>query len=186
MANDLIRQLAARLHDMRKARGMTLDQLAEVSGVSRAALSRLENAEISPSLDVLAALAQAYGMSLSRLAALVDAGFAAAIRRDEQPVQRGENGAPVRRIVSPGAAGLAGEVVEMRFPGGAVWSEPAPAVPGQERHIVVIKGTLTLEAPEGTVLLDTGDSYRLRLHGALKITTARGKRAKILMFCVAP
>lgn len=85
MKSDLTVRLAARLSALRAARGWTLDQLAGASGVSRAALSRLENAEVSPSADVLHRLARAHEMTLSRLMSLVEDGFAALVPRDEQP-----------------------------------------------------------------------------------------------------
>ena len=45
---DLDQRLAGRLKALRLARGWSLDELAGRAGVSRATLSRLENAEVSP------------------------------------------------------------------------------------------------------------------------------------------
>lgn len=185
MAQDVTQRLAARLSELRRARGLTLDQLATVSGVSRAALSRLENAEVSPSLDVLTRLAAAHDMSLSRLAALAEDGFAAHIPRDEQAVQKGEGRSVVRRIVSPGTAALSAEVVELRFPAGKDWTEQEGAVPGQERHIVVLQGEVIVSAAAGPHTLETGDCLRLRMDDVLHIGTREGQGAKILIVCVA-
>ena len=84
MKTALNQRLADCLSGLRARRGWTLDQLSQASGVSRAALSRLENAEVSPSADVLDRLAAAHGMSLSRLLALTEDGYPAHVRRDDQ------------------------------------------------------------------------------------------------------
>ena len=49
---DLDRRIAQRLKALRLARGWSLDELAGMAGVSRATLSRLENAEVSPTASV--------------------------------------------------------------------------------------------------------------------------------------
>jgi transcriptional regulator with XRE-family HTH domain len=43
----MARRVAANLRDMRKARNLSLDQLAIASGVSRAALSQIETQDVS-------------------------------------------------------------------------------------------------------------------------------------------
>ena len=53
MSDTLTSRLSRRLAQLRAERGLTLDQLASASGVSRAALSRLEKAEVSPTAEVL-------------------------------------------------------------------------------------------------------------------------------------
>src|SRR6185295_11197827 len=52
-AADLARRVADNLRDRRKDRGLSLDQLAVASGVSRAALSQIETCKSNPSLSVL-------------------------------------------------------------------------------------------------------------------------------------
>ena len=64
MPNPLTERLAAYLRDLRRARGLSLDGLAALSGVSRATLSRIETAEVSPTADTLDRLASAHGMTL--------------------------------------------------------------------------------------------------------------------------
>ena len=50
---------------LRVERGLTLDQLADLSGVSRAMISRIERSEASPTAALLARLCSALGVSLS-------------------------------------------------------------------------------------------------------------------------
>ena len=59
--------LAERIRTLRTREGWTLQELADRSSVSRATLSRIENAEVSPNTQVLAKLCSAFGLTLTRL-----------------------------------------------------------------------------------------------------------------------
>lgn len=79
-------QLAARLRDVRTDRGWTLNDLSAKSLVSKATLSRIENGEVSPNAEVLGKLCAAFGMSLTRLLAPIEAVFQPLVTRDEQSI----------------------------------------------------------------------------------------------------
>src|SRR5690349_2094607 len=64
---DQARRLAVNLRDRRKARGLSLDELAVASGVSRAALSQIETCKTNPSLSVLWKIAVGLGIPFSEL-----------------------------------------------------------------------------------------------------------------------
>ncbi|NQX13862.1 helix-turn-helix transcriptional regulator [Microbacteriaceae bacterium VKM Ac-2855] len=64
---DKDRQIAMAMRAARIARGLTLTQVSEHSGVSVAHLSRIENAERMPTVRVLLQLARSYDTSLSDL-----------------------------------------------------------------------------------------------------------------------
>lgn len=180
MKSDLTVRLADRLSRLRADKGWTLDQLAGASGVSRAALSRLENAEVSPSADVLDRLAGAHKMSLSRLLAMTEQTFPAHITRDEQAIWRDEDSGYARRVVSPGAAALAGEIEECRLPPGTEVTQDGKDLQGQEVHLVVVTGFMQAEQGGALYELGPGDSLRFRQAGALRLTTAKGQGSKFL------
>src|SRR6218665_3492848 len=77
-------QIAARLRALRAERNWSLDELAKRSDVSRATLSRLENAEVSPTASVLGRFCDAYGMAMSRLMRMVEEEFEPLIHREAQ------------------------------------------------------------------------------------------------------
>jgi transcriptional regulator with XRE-family HTH domain len=52
---------------LRTAHGLTLGEVSERAGISRAMLSRLETGDVMPSLETLAALTAALGVGLSQL-----------------------------------------------------------------------------------------------------------------------
>jgi transcriptional regulator with XRE-family HTH domain len=56
-----------RLRAVRKQRGVTLEQLADLTGMSVSTLSRIESGRRRPTLEVLLPLAQAYRMPLDEL-----------------------------------------------------------------------------------------------------------------------
>src|SRR5688572_9349151 len=66
-AADMARRVADNLRERRKDRGMSLDQLAVASGVSRAALSQIETGKGNPSLSVLWKIAVGLQIPFSEL-----------------------------------------------------------------------------------------------------------------------
>jgi transcriptional regulator with XRE-family HTH domain len=62
-----VRALGDRLRAAREARGLTLEQVSEVTGVSRPHLSRLESGERQPSVGILVGLAAALGTRVGAL-----------------------------------------------------------------------------------------------------------------------
>lgn len=59
--------LGARLKLLRRRKGLTVEQLAQAVGVDKAHVSRIENNLKSPSVGMLAQLAQALGTSIGHL-----------------------------------------------------------------------------------------------------------------------
>jgi transcriptional regulator with XRE-family HTH domain len=68
-------QVGRNVRRLRQERGVTLSELAASAGISLAMLSRLEKGDVSPSLETLAALAEALGTG------------AASLLKDEVPQQ---------------------------------------------------------------------------------------------------
>jgi transcriptional regulator with XRE-family HTH domain len=64
---DLLHKLGARLKEIRKARGLTQEELAEKVDLSPQYLSRLEGGHQSPSIETVATLAEALDLELFEL-----------------------------------------------------------------------------------------------------------------------
>ena len=62
-------QVGSRLRQIRGHREITLIELAERTGISKSTLSRLENGQRRPTLELLLLLAQAYRVPLDDLVA---------------------------------------------------------------------------------------------------------------------
>jgi transcriptional regulator with XRE-family HTH domain len=158
-------RLAARLAALRAERGWSLDQLAQRAGIARTTLSRLERGETSPTAALLGRLCTAYGRTMSRLLAEVEAEPARLLRPEDQPVWTDPETGFVRRSVSPPAAGFDAELVEAQLPEGADIAYAAPGVAGLEQHIWVLGGVLELTVEGSTHVLRPGDCLRFRLFG---------------------
>jgi len=59
--------LGARVRDLRKAQGWTLEQAARQAGLARSTLSKIENGQMSPTYEALKKLAVGLGISVPQL-----------------------------------------------------------------------------------------------------------------------
>ncbi len=179
---DLDRGIAARLKLLRAEQGWSLDELARRSGVSRASLSRLENAEVSATASVLGRLCAAYGLPVSRLLQQVEADFAPLVRAEAQTVWTDPETGFRRRAISPPARALAGEVVGGELGPGRRIAYAAPPRPGQEHHLLLLAGRLEVTLEGRTQMLRPGDCLRYRLFGASAFATPADSAARYLLF----
>ncbi|GID95782.1 helix-turn-helix domain-containing protein [Amorphoplanes digitatis] len=188
MRDTLDSRLAARVAELRVARGWSLDDLAGRTGVSRSTLSRLERAEISPTASLLGRLCAAYGWTMSRLLAEVEAGAEppALVRAADQRVWRDEASGFTRRSVSPPHAGLRGELIEGVLEPGADIAYDAPPVAGMEQHVWVLDGRLEFTDDGTPHTLDAGDCLRLRLLGSTRLRNPGTGPVRYAIFVALP
>ncbi len=64
--------MSLRIKELRKERSWTIDQLAEVSGLSRGYLSQLETGKRQPSAETLENLAHCFGVKVTDLYEISD------------------------------------------------------------------------------------------------------------------
>jgi transcriptional regulator with XRE-family HTH domain len=178
----LDRRIADRLRELRAGRGWSLDELARRSGVSRATLSRLENAEVSATASVLGRLCAAHGLPMSRLMHLVEDDFQPLVRRALQAVWTDPETGFRRRAVSPPSRTLAGEVLEGRLAAGVEIAYDRSPRPGLEHHLVMLEGRLVVALGEVAHHLGPGDCLRYRLHGASRFATPADSGCRYLLF----
>ncbi|MGL5446667.1 MAG: helix-turn-helix domain-containing protein [Rhabdaerophilum sp.] len=182
--NDLDQQIAQGLKRLRQARGWSLEELARKSGVSRASLSRLENAEVSATATVLGKLASAFGLTASRLLHQVEEEGPPLVRWADQPVWADPASGFIRRVVSPPAQSLAGEVIQGEIPAATRISYDAPPRPGLEHHLVLLEGALSLVVADVRHELRAGDCLRFVLYGPNLFETPPMMGARYLLFMV--
>lgn len=68
----LLPEIGSRLRGLRQAAGLTLNQVAALTGIGASTLSRLEGGQRRPSLDLLVPLAAVYRTPVEELVAVVD------------------------------------------------------------------------------------------------------------------
>jgi len=59
--------LGARVRELRKARDWTLEQAAREAGLARSTLSKIENAQMSPTFELMKKLAEGLGIGMPQL-----------------------------------------------------------------------------------------------------------------------
>ena len=99
IVDDLSARLAHRLRLERDSRGWSLADLAERSGVSKATISKIERAEVSPTAVVLVRLASAFDLTLAGLMLRAESQQGRLSRYAEQPVWRDPETGYLRRQV---------------------------------------------------------------------------------------
>jgi transcriptional regulator with XRE-family HTH domain len=92
-------RIARRLRLERDSRGWSLANLAETSGVSKATISKIERAEVSPTAAILVRLASAFDLTLAGLMLRAEGQGERLTRADEQSVWRDPETGYVRKLV---------------------------------------------------------------------------------------
>ncbi|MGH6854054.1 MAG: helix-turn-helix domain-containing protein [Aestuariivirga sp.] len=177
-------RIAQRLKALRAERNWPLDELARRSNVSRATLSRLENAEVSPTASVLGKLCAAYGLTMSRLIRMVEDDFAPLVRRNTQSVWTDPEIGFRRRSVSPPAHTLAAEALECELDPGTRIAYDNPPRPGLEHHLLLIEGQLEISIDGQVYDLRPGDCLRYQLFGPGAFATPEQCGARYFLFIV--
>ena len=177
-------RLAERLRSLRAKHDWSLDERAQRCGVSRATLSRLENAEVSPTASVLGRLCAAYSVPMSRLLAMVEKDFEPLVPAGEQPCWEDPETGFRRRKISPPAETLNAEVLECDLPPGTRLAYPDTPRPGLEHHLYMLSGHLTLSVDGQQHRLSKGDCMRYQLHGPSVFETSKSQSAKYILVMV--
>jgi transcriptional regulator with XRE-family HTH domain len=155
-AADLGRRVADNLKERRRVLGLSLDELAQASGVSRAALSQIETCKTNPSLSVLWKVAVGLGIPFAELLGN-DRDNVSLLRRGEAQVLRSPDGKFESRPLARSGAGQGVEAYELRLAAhGSYASEPHG--PGTRELVTVISGSLRMTVGPESYLLALGDS----------------------------
>ena len=182
--NAIDRRIAQRLRGLRAERNWSLDDLAKLSNVSRATLSRLENAAVSPTASVLGKLCVAYGLPMSRLMHMVEEDFAPLVPRDAQSVWVDPSVGFRRRSVSPPAQALSGEALECELDAGVRITYDASPRAGLEHHLILLEGQLQITVDGRSHDLQPGDCLRYQLFGPSAFVTPSHSTARYILFIV--
>ena len=179
-------RIAKRLTQLRADSGWSLETLAERTGISRASLSRLERSELSPTAAMLGKLCTAYGWTLSRLMAEAETSPTNLVPADKQAEWKDPESGYRRRMVSPPAPGLRGELVEVRIPAGAVVTFETSPLHGLEHHLWMLEGALRLDVEGAQFQLRPGDCLRYVLTGPTRFESVGRREARYLVAMVHP
>jgi transcriptional regulator with XRE-family HTH domain len=163
--SDINGHLAARLRALRLEKGLTLDGLAERTGVSRSMISLIERSESSPTAVILDRLAAGLGVTLASLFAAQESPRASPVaRRADQRTWRDPESGYVRRNLSAPGFPSPIELVEVVLPAGArVAYDTGHRAAGVSQQIWIIEGGIELTLGDETFRLAAGDCLSMSL-----------------------
>ncbi len=159
-ADDILARLPARLKEVRREQGLSLDAVARLSGVSRSMVSQIERGESSPTIATLWNLTQALKVDFAGLldASPDDARIELLRGRDVPTIDnRGE--ACRLRILSPPEEAGKHEVYEVLLGASGVL-DSQPHQRGAREHLTVIDGVIEVTSGESVETLRAGDTAR--------------------------
>lgn len=155
-AAELGRRVAENLRQRRKARGMSLDDLARASGVSRAALSQIETCKSNPTVGVLWKIAVGLAVPFAELIGAPRSGVAV-LRREDSQLLRSSDGRFESRPLTPAGASPLVELYELKIAARST-HRSEPHAPGTHEVVVVLTGQLRLHVGDEKFELSAGDS----------------------------
>jgi transcriptional regulator with XRE-family HTH domain len=156
IVDDLSTRLAHRLRLERDSRGWSLAQLAEQSGVSKATISKIERAEVSPTAVILVRLAAAFNLTLAGLMLRAESQGERLARASEQPVWRDpETGYLRKQLFSRPDHPI--EIVRVELPAGQSVTLPASSYAHIRQVVWVQKGSLVITKAGEPFALAAGD-----------------------------
>ena len=156
----IVAEVGGRVKRLRIQAGLTLDEFAAQSGVSRAMLSKVERGEKSPTLAIIVRIAKGLNVSMSALmGAEPDPAQVAVIRRASRLAFKDPETGFERHNLSPTHLDNDLEFLLHRIPAGESSGElPAYKVP-TEKYLVVHEGQLTVQTGGERHVLETGDAF---------------------------
>lgn len=159
--NQLDKNIAVNLKRIRKSKNMSLDTLAEKTGVSKSMLGQIERGESNPTVATIAKIVTGIRISFEELiypkkeSVLI-------IDNDKLPIYKSEEGVYQIRSLFPYDRHRDFEVYEIRIePGGGC--ERFLELEGSIEYIMVVHGALTLETREGTY--EVAANHAIKLDG---------------------
>jgi transcriptional regulator with XRE-family HTH domain len=179
---DLNMRIAERVRDLRASRALSLEALAERSGVSRSMISLIERGESSPTAVLLERLATGLSVPLASLFEAPAASPEPIARRADQVQWRDPASGYVRRNVSPGGFASPIRIVEVEFPAGArVAFDTGARDVRVHQQVWVLEGAIDVWVGDERHQLRTGDCFAFVLD---RPTAFHNRTRKIARYAV--
>jgi transcriptional regulator with XRE-family HTH domain len=155
--SDLAPTVGKNLRRLRTERGLSLEKLAQASGVSRAMLGQVELGQSAPTINVLWKIAKSLDVPFSALISTNSESPVKVLREKDAKRLLSNDGSFSSRALFPFDERRRVEFYELTLsPKGVELAEPH--APGTVENLVVSKGQLVLEAAGERFELGTGDA----------------------------
>lgn len=151
-------RIAGRIRALRAARALSLDELAERSGVSRSMLSLIEREESSPTAVVLHKIAAAFGVPLAVFFEDPAGADGPLSRARERQVWRDPQSGYLREVLSPSAIRAPFQLVQVTLPAGTtVHYEGVHQARPYHQQIWILEGRVEVSFGPEVHRLEVGD-----------------------------
>jgi transcriptional regulator with XRE-family HTH domain len=178
-------EVGATLQRMRLARGLTLEDLSRIAGVSKSMLSQIEREKANPTIAITWRLANALGVQIGELLSSEprDVEAIRVLDAHETPTLTGNHAGYVLRILGPMELAGKYEWYELTLaPGGELASQAHD--PGTSEHLTVLHGAIEVEVGASKRKLKTGGTARYGADQNHVLRNAGKTEAKALLVVV--
>jgi transcriptional regulator with XRE-family HTH domain len=165
--------LARNLRRLRVARRWSLSELAGATGIGKATVSAIENGRANPTVDTLAALADALEVELAALLEETPAD-------DLTVVRSGQGAGDGNGLERVGRLAAGGDVTRAALAPGRAVELPALAA-GARLHVVVTRGSLVAGPSGRPVELGAGDYLAFRADQPYELSTAQRSAEAVMV-----
>jgi XRE family transcriptional regulator, regulator of sulfur utilization len=155
-AKEVAQRVAVNLRDLRRKQDLSLDELAQRTGVSRAGLSQIETGKTNPTLGVLWKIAAGLSVPFAELLGEAQPQVSV-LRRKDVPVLRSTDRRFESRPLMPSSGGNQVEMYDLRLAPRSRHASDAHGA-GTRELVVVVAGALRLQAGDRVEDLETGDA----------------------------
>ncbi|WP_035413779.1 MULTISPECIES: XRE family transcriptional regulator [Bacillaceae] len=159
---DIQKQISMNLKRIRKMRGLSLDRVSALSGVSKGMLSQIENGDSSPTVSTLWKIANGLEVSFSSLVEEKESEVSV-VRGIEAAAIKGNEGLYQVFSYFPYEESRRFEIYRMELlPGCRQVSDPHHG--GAEEYLYAAEGSISVEIGSRVITLGKGDALRFRAH----------------------
>ena len=158
--DNILNTLPARLKDARKAKGLSLDAISNLSGVSRSMVSQIERGESSPTIATLWNLTKALNVDFAGLLDGAEAGDKIdVLRAAEVPtIENMGEGCRIAILSPPEEAG-GHEVYDISFKASGLLASQ-PHTRGSIEQLSVLEGSVRIKSGAAISVANVGDTAR--------------------------
>jgi transcriptional regulator with XRE-family HTH domain len=156
-AADLTPVVGQNLKRLRSQRGLSLEKMAQASGVSRAMLGQIELAQSTPTINVLWKIAAALDVPLSALISERPTGGTVVLAAEHAKILTSHDGKYSSRALFPFDVPRKVEFYELRLHAQAI-ERADPHPPGTTENLVVSQGAVEISVEDKSFQLGAGDA----------------------------
>lgn len=177
-------EIGRRIKAVRRAQRMTIETLADASGLTKSFLSKVERGRSTASVAALLRISEALGIPLSSL--FENSSTRHVVREGEIPqIYFGGHGV-TEYLLTPVSERRMQVILSHIDPGGGSGDEPYP-LPGEVEFVYVVSGELLLTFSDGDIVVKAGDSVTFdpSQHRSFRVSESADRTTVLWTICPA-